>query len=57
MTDIFEPDVTCENLEARARMLMAQRIEARGFDTGRLRAEWLAEVDRALDDWNELRRA
>lgn len=42
-----------DELEAEARCLMAQRHEARGFDSQRVRDAWLAEVDAALDAYNE----
>ena len=40
-------------LEAKARMLMARAacLVDRGFDTGRAKAEAVAEVDAALDDY------
>lgn len=40
-----------EELEARARKLMAERHIARGWDTQRARSQWLADVDQALDNW------
>lgn len=46
---------TRDELEAKARRIMAEQHIARGWDTGRERAEWLADVDRALDAWLEAR--
>lgn len=44
---------TCrDHLEAKARRLMAARVEARGWDSARKRADWLADVDAALDAYN-----
>ena len=45
-------DYVRHSLEAKARLLMAETHIARGFDSARERAAWLADVDAALDAWN-----
>lgn len=42
-----------DSLEAAARKLMAEQHIARGWDTARERGQWLADVDAALDAYNE----
>lgn len=44
-------DTTRDALEAKARKLMAEQHIARGWETQRERADWLAKVDHALDAW------